>query len=235
MNQQRILLLVEDGQFQYKNLKREFEEADWLILHATDAESTLRLFDQMIESGKSIDAIALDLGLPPDIYNPLKTGIPLIYALRQRHSQIPIMVYTSLAPKDVNYSLIITRLLPLRVSFITLRQIGDGIELAYLLEMVYQGFVILSPDTAEHLPKAIATKPDPLNAQQWRTLRELNKNLTYQQIANALSDIKVDAVKTRLKTIGERLVETGEILSYEATRDDLVNWYRLNRVRYCRE
>ncbi|MEW5984995.1 MAG: hypothetical protein AB1791_00010 [Chloroflexota bacterium] len=232
MTKSRNLLLVEDSRFQYQALKAELETSGWTITRAEDEMSTLRILER---TGPPIHAVALDLGLPPGKDNPLQTGLPLLQKLRECESALPILAYTGLAPTAFDHSLLVARLLPLRISFLYLRRMSNQIGLSTLLELVWQGFVFLSPGPADQLPQAVASKPDPLSDQHWQTLKLLAEDLGNKQIAREISDVGTEGVKARLGRIREILVGRGELERHQTAREDLVAWYRRHRVRYCRD
>jgi DNA-binding NarL/FixJ family response regulator len=233
MKHQRNLLLVEDHTIPYQGLKTEFEERGWNIVRAIDAESTWYAFSQAREGNYSIDAVALDLALPPAKDNPAIVGLPLARQLRKHDEELPVLAYTSLSTQACDYSLLLARLLPLQISFISLRGDRDASP-ADFLELTWQGFVVLSPMIADFLPQAIAVKPDPLNEKHWETLKLLSEGRTQEEVARELP-VGPDAVKSRLKRIGELLVKAGELDQSHIEQADQIDWYRRNHVRYCRQ
>ena len=234
MTSPKNLLLIEDSDLQGASLTQDLKNSNWQIIRATDKYSALSEYDRWHKNTPTIDAIALDLGLPPGVDNPIRGGLPLAENIRERNANIPILAYTSLQPQAINYSFLTARLLALRISFVYLRRLGGGIRFTHLLDLTWQGFVILSPGPADVLPRAIPHKPDPLNADLWETLRLLNDNLLNKEIAHKMGDNSADAVKYRLAKTRDILHDTFELEIHEGNREDLSRWYRQNHVRYCR-
>lgn len=233
MNEKRYLLIVEDSPFQFRALKSEFAQSNWHIDHAIDEASTFRVLEQAEKEGRSIEVIALDLGLPPDPDNPFRGGIPLAEKLRRYDDELPICAYTALSPQATNYPLLLAKLLSLRISFINLRGSGIEIPMPDLFDLIWRGYVFQSPTIAGYLAKVIPDKPDPLSTPEWDTLIRAGTGRTYNQIADELS-LSPDGVKTRLIRIGERLVDANELPSGQTSREDLIRWYREHAIKYCR-
>lgn len=236
MKPSRHLLLVEDIPLQYNALKPEFEAADWQVSRAEDEESALRQLSLFEREGSPIDALAIDLGLPPNIDNPLKGGMRLIEKLRQQGNKLPILAYTALTSQHVGpvYAMLVARLLAHRASFIYLRPLRGDVSLANLLQLTWQGFVIISPEPADHLIKAIPTRPDPLNEQQWEILRLLSQDFTYRQVAEKTNAGSADTVKARLNVLRETLVAAGELAVDHTDAHELRQWYTVHHARYQR-
>lgn len=231
MDRQRTVLLVEDDIRPYRALKEEFAAAGWQVRRAEDKDSTLALFEEMACAAQTVDMVVLDLGLPPERDNPLRVGIPLARALRERDDTLPILAYTGMSLRSADSELLVAKLLPLRVSLIYTRNLS--VSLTTLLELVWQGFVLLSPPAAEALPQAAASKPDLLSKQLWETLKLLSEGLSDKEIAQKLDDVGEHGVKTRLRSIREILSDNGELET--TSREDLISWYRRNFVRYRRD
>ena len=231
--QDRTLLLIEDSRLQYAALQSELRDSGWHIIHAIDQYSALQAYDQGEETSNHIGLVALDLGLPPDRDNPLHVGIPLAKALRDRDADLPILAYTSIPPTATSYTILVAELLPLRVSFIYLRQMS-GPGLPQLLEMVWQDYFLLSPGPSDHLPHACPTRPDPLNDRLWETLALVAQGKTFPEIANMLPNVGLEGVRARINSIKEELSKQGELADYQRNRDDLTRWFRENYVRYHR-
>lgn len=232
MKANRRLLLVEDSDRQARSLRSEFEEVAWSIIRAHDRLSAVNMLKEAAAKGSPVDAVALDLGLPPYQNSPLETGLPLAIELRVTYPHLPMLAYTSL-PAGEYMSRVVAELLPRRISFIALRALSDHIKLAQLLEFAWLGFVLLSPAPADYLPDAIAITPDPLSSDLWETLRLFDQGATNEEVARALP-ITGDGVRARLRRTALALVQTHELEEYETTRDDLLKWYRTHRVRYRR-
>lgn len=228
----RILLLVEDNRLQYLSLRTELDGAGWQITHCEDMTSTLHAYDQSEKTGKHIDVVALDLGLPPRINDPLETGLKLAKALRQRDANLSILAYTSLSPHGDLFQSLVSELLPLQISFISLR--NDDPNIGQLLDLAWQDYVFLSPGPAGVLPMALPTRPDPLSADLWETLALLAQGYSYPEIALALPNVGVEGVRSRITRARNTLIDLGELEDFQRDREDLVIWYRRHHIRYRR-
>ncbi len=228
-----LLLLVEDSRLQYASLKMELNQSRWEIIHCMDMPSALDAFEQGEKTGNHIGAAAVDLGLPPGRDNPLKTGLSLVKSLRQRDSDLPILAYTSLSPVAAPFDILVAELLSLRTSFVYLRS-SDEPDMAQLLDLIWQDYLILSPGPADALPRAVPEKPDPLNDQLWETLTLIARGFSYPEIAAELHGVGIDGVRARVNRIRTILTEKGELAEYQRERIDLINWFRNHHVRYRR-
>lgn len=233
METTHLLLLVEDSRHQYAAIKLELENTHWQIIHCLDMAAALRAYEQGEESGAHIGMAAVDLGLPPDPDNPLRIGLKLAKTLRQRDPDLPILVYTSISPSAARFDMLVAELLPLRISFVYLRAPDDP-DMAYILDLVWQDYFILSPGPADFLPRAVAETPDPLDADLWETLALVTQGKTYPEIAAALPSVSVEGVRARVNRIRDALIDTGELAEYQRDRLDLANWFRDHHVRYRR-
>lgn len=228
------ILLVEDSKYQFAPLDGELRERGWRVLAAQNVSDGLLQFQAAIESGQKVDMAAIDLGIPPGMDNPLEGGIKLANALRARPEgeKMPILAYTSLTSKEFNYSLILKHLLALRASFVCLRPINDNIDFTDLIEYGWMGYVMIAPEPADYLQRAIPRRSDPLDDKHWETLSLLYKKMTYPQMAQEMK-LSVEAVKSRVTRIKELLIDLEE-LSHDSQTEDLSKWYLQNRVRYSR-
>lgn len=234
MPKNRRLLLVEDLPIPYDSLKKQFEAAGWDVLRAIDEASTLRQIEQAKNEENQVEMVVVDLGLPPGIDTPSRGGLPLIKKLRTQHENLPIFAYTSIMPTAVNYSYLVADLLPQRVSFIYLRRMVGSTTFADLVELVWKGFFLFSPVPADHLPFAVANRPDPLTDDLWETLELISSDLAQKEVAARLGNVKKDAVKNRVARIKEILIEAGELDYYQADTRGIIDWYRTNYIRYRR-
>lgn len=227
------ILLVEDNRLQYIAMRSEIEGAGWQIIHCEDMPSALYEFEQSEKTGQYIDIVVMDLGLPPGKNDPLQTGLKLAKTLRQLDPNIPILAYTSLAPPDGNsYPILISELLPLQISFISLR--NDDPNIVQLIELALQDYIFLSPGPAGILPMALPTKPDPLTDELWETLALLAQGKSYAEIANELVGVGNEGVRARITKARNRLIDLEELEEFERDREDLARWYRRNHIRYHR-
>lgn len=232
---QRTILLVEDQRYQFAPLSSELKEKGWNVLWAQNVNDGLGELQKARESKAPIDMAAIDLGIPPGMDNPLEGGIKLIREIRKTTDgeNLPILAYTSLTPKEFDYSLAVKHLLVMRASFICLRPISDKVNFTDLIESSWLGYVVIAPQPADFLSKAIPDQPDPLDDHHWETLALLQRQLTYSQMAHEMK-ISVEAVKARVSRIKEILISLEE-LPYDAPTEDLGHWYLQKRVRYSRK
>lgn len=227
----RSILLVEDSKIQLSALSSELKDGGWNIVHAGDVESALYQMEQSLKMKDPIKMAAVDLGLPPDIDNPDLGGILLIKKLRTRFGmEFPIIAYTSMSQKEIDYSNYVRQLLGLRTSFVYLRPMD--VHFCELVEYVWKGYLILSPVPADFLTKAIADTPDPLDRDHWETLMYLDRKLTYAQIGTAMN-LSAEGVKARVGRIKEILIDLQQ-LPHDAQLDEIVQWYRQKKIRYAR-
>lgn len=231
---QRTILLVEDQRYQFSPLSIELKEKGWNVLWAQNVYDGLYELQQTRETRQKIDIAAIDLGIPPGMDNPLEGGIKLIREFRATSdgANTPILAYTSLTPKEFDYSLVVKHLLAMRASFICLRPISDKVNFVDLIEYSWLGYVLVAPQPADFLSKAIPHLPDPLDDKHWETLSLLHRQLTYSQMAQEMR-ITVEAVKARVTRIKEILINLNE-LPHDAPTEDLNQWYLQKRVRYSR-
>ncbi len=227
-----ILLLVEDSRLQYAALKAELKEFPWEVIHCLDMPSALQAYEKGEASGNHIGMVAMDLGLPPRHDDPQYTGLRLARELRKRDENLPILAYTSLPPNSTPFDILLAQLLPLRISLIYLRE--NTPNLALLLDLVYQDYVILSPGPSDHLPKAIPDRPDPLDDRLWETLALMAQGKSYSEIAVELPGVGIEGVRSRVNRIREILIEKEELAEYQRDRADLAHWHRRHHVRYHR-
>lgn len=227
----RNILLVEDSKMQLSALSLELKDGGWNIIHAGDVDNALHQAEESLKRGEPVEMAAIDLGLPPDIDNPNRGGILLIRKLRERLGmEFPIIAYTSMSPKEIDYSYFVRQLLGLRASFVYLRPMD--VNFCDVVEYVWKGYLFLSPVPADFLTKAIAETPDPLDKDHWETLMYLDRQISYSQIGTAMS-LSAEGVKARVGKIKEILIDLGEI-PVDAQLDEIVQWYRQKKVRYSR-
>lgn len=224
-------LLVENDVRQYDSLAAELAVADWQTQRATYREEALQKMREFETANSRLDAVAVDLGLPPSP-DGISEGLALITDIRaqRRYRELPILAYTS--QQLMPYAGLVRRFLTMRVSFIYLRPMSEG-AFAQVLKYVSLNFVMLSPAPAGYLPNAVPDKPDPLPDDVWETLESLNKGLTHQQAADELH-IAQETVRSRLDKARALLSERGEVL-LDAHTNEVLEWYREHRVRYARD
>ena len=229
----KLVLLVEDVYLQLRSLRDELKEAGWGVEHAGDEESTLFRLRTLQRENKRIDIAAIDLGLPPAKDDPLKYGMQLIAKIRKQKSyeDLPILAYTALVTFD--YAAVVRRLLNFRASFICLRPMGEEVRFVEIMDYVSKGYLFLSPTPASYLPSAVLEHADPLDDKQWETLAQLSSGATQQEAAKIIG-ASGDTIKTRVKDAKNILV-AGKELPEDARTDELLAWYRENRVRYGRD
>lgn len=231
---QRTILLVEDSKYQFTPLAAELKDKNWNVIAAQNLNDSIYEFQTARASRQKIGIAAVDLGIPPGADNPIEGGVKLISELRRMNEGVsfPILAYTSLTPKEFDYSLVVKKLLALRSSFIYLRPINGNINFADLIELSWMGYVIISPQPADFLQKAIPDRPDPLDDKHWETLDLLHQYQTYSQIAYK-TKVTVEAIKARVSRIKEILIDAGE-LPFDAETEDLIQWYLQKKIRYSR-
>lgn len=229
----KLVLLVEDVYLQLRSLRDEIKEAGWVVEHAGDEESALFRLRTLQNGDKRIDIAAIDLGLPPAKDDPLKYGMQLITKLRTQKSyeDLPILAYTALVTFD--YAAVVRRLLNLRASFICLRPMGEEVRFVEIMEYVSKGYLFLSPTPASYLPSAVLKRADPFDDKLWETLAHLNTGVTQNKVGENIGR-SGDTIKTRLKDARTILAARNE-LPEDARTDELLAWYRENRVRYGRD
>ncbi|MEW6085469.1 MAG: hypothetical protein AB1607_12825 [Chloroflexota bacterium] len=229
----KLVLLVEDIPYQRRSLSDELKESGWEVVHANDERDALYRLQVLHKEGKKIDVAAIDLGLPPAKDDPLKYGLRLIEKLRSQKSyeDLPILAYTALVSFD--YAAVVRRLLNFRSSFICLRPMGEEVRLVDILEYVSNGYLFLSPTPASYLPSAVLVHADPLDDKQWETLAQLSVGNT-QSEAGKKTGVSGDTIKTRVKDARTILVGRKE-LPEDARTEEVIAWYRENRVRYGRD
>lgn len=227
------LLLIEDSPREGPRLKEELEANHWQVTLVKDpdqAESALLFAERQ---NTPWNAIAVDLGLPPYREEPEKSGLPLIQRIRERHPTVPIMAYTTFSPRHFNVEKVLHDLLILRVSLVFIKFLTDIDAFPRLLELVRMGYLILSPDVVGQLSYAIPSAPDPLEAEHWELLRHLSQGQTYEEIAKDLFIAKA-TVTNWLDKIRERL-SNQYFQGQEIDNEDLIRWYNMHKVRYCRD
>lgn len=227
------LLLVEDSRREYDALRAEMEQNNWQVMRAVDVDDAPYQLDLAERQGITIDAMAIDLGLPPAPDEPEKSGLPLIQKIRQQRRSLPILAYTTLPARLFSVEKVARKLLTLNVSFAFIKFTGETDSFARLLELTRLGYVILSKDVANLLPYAIADRPDPLDADHWSVLKYLSMDYTHDEIAQKLNIAK-GTVANRLERIRELLTEAYPTEDF-TNADDLSRWYNTHKVRYCRE
>ncbi len=229
----KLVLLVEDVPYQRRSLSDELKEDGWEVIHANDEGDALFRLLALQKEGKRIEVAAIDLGLPPAKDDPLKYGMQLIAKLRaqKNYGDLPILAYTALATFD--YAAVVRRLLNFRTSFICLRPMGEDVRFVDIMEYVRKGYLFLSPTPASYLPSAVLKQADPFDDKLWETLAQLNTGVTQNKVGENIGR-SGDTIKTRLKDARTILVERKE-LPDDARTDELLAWYRENRVRYGRD
>lgn len=226
------ILLVDDAHRQLRQLQIELEDGGLTVHRAWDFASTLDVLAQWGENKLQIDAVALDLGLPPGHDDPFNTGIPLARRIREEYD-LPVLAYTSLTPKSVDFPRLLAELLPLRVSFVSLRSLPADFSIADLLQLVWRGFFFLSPVSADFLRYAVAKRPDPLDREEWEILRQVNDGMTNKDVGRELH-CSADTVKNKLQKIGDKLSEGHYLHLPSNDRDDMARWYNEHHIRYHR-
>jgi len=233
------LLLAEDSFRQWDSLRRDVEEKGWQATRANDRQDAFYQIEEASKRKEEFNFFAVDLGLPPG-GEQAEEGVRLAVELRGRYKNHPILAYTAQTPKSFDYTLPLRHLLVAGVSFIYLRD--EGITFAEVVEMVNEGYLVISPRPAEYLSLAIPTAPDPLSDKHWRALKLLNEGKTYEQVGNEM-DRSPEAVQSWVKEMRDALARFILPAAIDADHsgggtillEDLINWYRNNHVKYCRD
>ena len=231
----RTILLVEDSPIPLPHFQNELREHNWNVLRAMDIQDALSRLETERKAKRRIDIAAIDLGIPPGIDDPFHGGIHLIRTLRAQSAteSMPVLAYTSMGVREFDYGQALKILLSLRASFITTRPpIQEKLKFVDAVEYTWMGYVLISPVAADFLNRAIANRPDPLDEKHWETLTLLEQQISYSQIASQMK-IGVEGVKARVSRIKEILEDAREI-EPDAETEDLVRWYRQNKVRFSR-
>lgn len=227
----RNILLVEDSRIQRSALSLELRDGGWNIIHAADMDNALYQVEESQKHGEPVEMAAVDMGLPPNLGDPDHGGMVVIRKLREKFGmEFPVIAYTAMSPKEIDYGYYVRQLLGLRVSFVFARPMD--VNFSDLVEYVWKGYVFLSPVPADFLAKAIADTPDPLDKDHWETLKYLDRQISYSQIGTAMG-LSAEGVKARVGKIKEILIDLGEIPT-DAQLDEIVQWYRQKKVRYAR-
>jgi DNA-binding NarL/FixJ family response regulator len=238
---EKRLLLVEDHALSAEALKGRLVSNGWQVTIANYDQDAFYRIEMAKKEGYEFDIFAIDLGLQPVPDKPEK-GLKLALSLRENYENHPILAYTSQGPRAFDYALILRQLLVARISFIYLRPTDDGIAFEEMVAIAFTGNTIISPTPASYLHLTIPTSPDPLRENFWQALKLLNEGKTYTQVASELKR-GPEAIQNWVNEMRDILrpsilgndtpVEqnNGERIQLE----DLKNWYRNNRVKYCRD
>ena len=229
----KTVLIIDDQDMSFIYLESRFEASmRWRVVRAKTKDEALYRLER---EGDAIDAVILDPGLPPDTNSPLTVGLPLARAIREKYKRRPILVISNLGIKDDPAGELIAGLLPLGVSAVFARQAGDYDPVA-LLELVAQGYFILSPGAADELPDVVADRPDPLEEDLWDVVRPLAEGHSYLQIGDELGIDKSTAQDRRDRAL-DRLVMTGELIVEDRKKATplMSQWYDDNKFRFRRD
>jgi DNA-binding NarL/FixJ family response regulator len=235
------LLLVEDHYLSAEALKGRLMNKGWEVTVATyDMDAYYRI-EEASKAGFSFDFFAIDLGLKPLVDQPEK-GLNLALNLRGRFEDHPILAYTSQSPRVFDYALVLKQLLAGRISFVYLRPGEEGIVFEDMVDITHAGNLIISSTAARYLSLAIASVPDPLRNNYWKALKLLNEGKNFAQVGTDLG-VSREAIQHWVNEIREVLAplileneEQEEKQTFERIQlDDLKTWYKINRVRYCRD
>lgn len=240
--EKKRLLLVEDQNTEANILIKYLEESGWQVTKANDRRDAFFRIDEAHKRGEEFDFFAIDLGLPPLDEDNAEEGVRLAVELRQRFEDRPILAYTAQSRKTIDYDLVLRQLLVARISFIYRRRRDERMSFENVVDVVNKGYLVISPTPVEYLPMAIPSTPDPLSDKHWQALKLLNKGKTYSQVGQEM-DRSPEAVQNWVGEMREALAslileESDEEFPYNSGRiqlEDLTNWYRNNRVKYCRE
>lgn len=237
----KMLLLVEDQSSEAEILNRYLKEAGWQVTRANDRQDALYRIAEASKRGEEFDFFAIDLGLPPLDEDHAEEGVRLAIELRERFGNHPILAYTAQGHKTIDYDLVLRQLLSARVSFIYRRRRDERLSFAEVAEIVNKGYLVISPTPADYLPLAIPSTPDPLSDKHWQALKLLNEGKTYAQVGKEM-DRGPEAIQKWVNEMREalaRFILPADLVDAQnggnIQLEDLTNWYRNNRVKYCRE
>jgi DNA-binding response OmpR family regulator len=235
------LLLVEDQLSEADILSKYLKEAGWQVTRANDRQDAFYRIKEASKRGEKFDFFAIDLGLPPLDEDHAEEGVRLAVELRERFEEHPILAYTAQGHKTIDYDLVLRQLLVARISFIYRRRRDERLSFAEVVQIVNEGYLVISPTPAAYLPLAIPSTPDPLSDKHWQALKLLNEDKTYAQVGKEL-DRSPEAIQKWVNEMRDALApfilpaDLVDAQNSEAIQlEDLKIWYRNNRVKYCRE
>jgi len=235
------LLLVEDQFSEADILSNYLKEAGWQVTRANDRQDAFYRIDEAGKRGEEFNFFAIDLGLPPLDEDHAEEGVRLAVELRERFEDRPILAYTAQGHKTIDYDLVLRQLLVARISFIYRRRRDERLSFAEVVEIVDKGYLVISPTPADYLPLAIPSTPDPLGDKHWQALKLLNEGKTYAQVGKEM-DRGPEAIQKWVNEMREalaRFILPADLVDAQnggnIQLEDLTNWYRNNRVKYCRE
>ncbi len=228
-----LILLVENDGRQFESLSGELKSDGWEIKRAIHKDDALVCMRNLEKEQTHLDAVAIDLGLPPEPDN-VTVGMDLIREIREQryYRELPTLAYTSQQIDFTLYASIVRRLMTMKVSLIYLRPMDEG-AFANVMKYVRQDYVLLSPAPASYLPSAVPDKPDPLSDELWETLESLSYGYTHHQAANMIN-ISQETVRSRMDRARQILIDREEVL-IDAHQEEILEWFRENRVRYARD
>lgn len=236
MPEGRSVLLVDDMPMSAVPIKAELCEAGWRVRWVTSAAEGRAIAEQAARTREQFDLFAIDLGLPPDIDDPLVTGVPLVRLLRISYPEVPIVAYTVNNHKLFPYELILRELLPLNVSFFHSRE-RETDFVSQLADLVARGYFIVSPAGTIALPRTVPQRPDPLGAENWQILRRISERETYAAIALHINGLRNEgSVRGRVdRQIRPALVDAGWLSPSDTDQMDLKYWFDEHAARYRRD
>lgn len=229
---ERFILLVEDSTRERRALRDLFTTDGWSVITAQDEEDAMHQIQQADQMGQRLELVLIDLGLPPAV-DDWEVGLKLAQQIRFADEDVSILAYTATRRDAEMTSLILSQLLPLRVSFVYSRHLSDEGWMA-TLDFVSQGFYLLDEGSSRVLPTTISDRSDPFEDKHWSALYWLDKGYTQPQVAQKIDGIgSEEAIRSWLRKMRDILTHRGE-LHFDARTSDLLHWYRENRVKYHR-
>jgi hypothetical protein len=140
------------------------------------------------------------------------------------------MTYTGMSFESEEMAEIVSKLVPIRVSFVAARRITN-LGWGNVLNLVANQYFILDAQSALALTDAMAVEPDPfVDDKYWECLYLLEQGKPYRLIANDMG-ITEDGVRKWMQTIRDTLVNKKLVLP-GPERGDILRWYQENYARY---
>lgn len=228
-NRTRTLMLVEDHSDQRKTYYDVFQDNGWKVIPAQSAGDAIYKFEIEMNARRRVDVIMLDMGLPPLNDDP-KYGVKLAQDLRAIDPDVPMLAYTGMSLDPEEMAEVVAKLLPIRVSFVSVRHISH-LGLNNVLNLVANQFFILDAQSSLALTDTVAQEPDPFaDIKYWQCLHHLSQGKSYKLIAREV-DLSEDGVRKRMQNIKE-ILESKNLVQIDPDRHDLIQWYQDNMMRY---
>ena len=227
------IIVVDDRRVQLQGIVAEIkaEYPTWQVLTTEDEAQTV---DEIRRCGKKPPSlISVDLGLKSDP-NGFSEGLSLLRCIGKDFDGIPLVAHTSQPVTPA----IIRQVLSVPASYIPLTDENAGLNYVAMLPFVIQRYLITSPCVRARMPEAVIVIPDPLDRDEWRTMRRIAEGAAYQLIADE-DNVQEASIQTRVRRIVRKLVES--TLIDEPKTDDphhnrraVAEAFRVHAPRYAR-